>query len=87
MDISWSSNTIHVLQEIDWKMSRIESILQHISERSVEEVTYEIHQNILEVSQLLLTLQKDPKMTPLAKGLRIQLQSLQEQCNQIFDVE
>ncbi|MDP1460052.1 hypothetical protein Q8G37_27205 [Bacillus wiedmannii] len=40
---------------------------------------------LIKVSQLLLILQQDLKMTPLAKGLHLQLQSIQEQYNQLFD--
>ncbi|MGQ7191718.1 hypothetical protein ACUODJ_60935, partial [Escherichia sp. HC-CC] len=39
---------------------------------------------LLKVSQLLLILQQDLKMTPLAKGLSLQLQSIQEQYNRLF---
>ncbi|MED3089678.1 hypothetical protein [Bacillus toyonensis] len=40
---------------------------------------------LIKVSQLLLILQQGRKMTPLAKGLRLQLQSIQEQYNQLFN--
>ncbi|MGX5633475.1 hypothetical protein [Bacillus thuringiensis] len=39
------------------------------------------------MSQLLLVLQQDPKMTSLAKGLSLQLKSIQEQYNQLFGTE
>ena len=86
VDKSWSGNSTQLLQEIDQKMSRIESILQQISVDGVIEEVHEIHEVILEVSQLLLTLQQAPKMTSLAKGLSLQLQSIQEQYNQLFSV-
>ncbi|WP_431188105.1 hypothetical protein [Bacillus mycoides] len=38
---------------------------------------------LLEVAQLLLILQQDLKMTPLAKGLSLQLQSIQEKYNRL----
>ena len=85
MDKSWSSNSAQLLQEIDWKMSRIESILQQVSIDGLMEELYEIHEMLLKVSQLSLILQQDRKMTPLAKGLHLQLQSIQEQYNQLFD--
>ncbi|MGH0992067.1 hypothetical protein [Bacillus cereus] len=85
VDKSWPSDSTQVLQEIDQKMSLIESILQQIlGDWQIEEVD-EIHQMIIEVSQLLLILQQDPKVTSLAKGLSLQLQSIQEQYNQLFD--
>ncbi|MGQ0516234.1 hypothetical protein ACT453_34885, partial [Bacillus sp. D-CC] len=61
------------------KMSRIESILQQVSVDGLIEEAYEIHEMLIKVSQLLLILQQDLKMTPLAKGLSLQLQSIQEQ--------
>ena len=85
MDKSWSGNSTQLLQEIDWKMSRIESILQQVSIDGLIEESYEIHEMLIKVSQLLLILQQDLKMTPLAKGLQLQLQSIQEQYNQLFD--
>ncbi|MGR5881053.1 hypothetical protein ACT7C1_12860 [Bacillus paranthracis] len=84
VDKSWSGNSTQLLQDIDRKMSIIEAFLQQISEDLVAEEVYEIHQMIIEVSQLLLTLQQDPKMTPLAKGLSSQLQTIQEQYNRLF---
>jgi len=48
------------------------------------EEAYEIHVMFKKVSQLLLILQQDRKMTPLAKGLSLQLQSIQEQYNRLF---
>ena len=84
MDKSWSSNSAQLLQEIDWKMSKIESILQQVYIDGLIEDVYEIHEMLIKVSQLLLTLQQDPKMTSLAKGLSLQLQSIQEQYNQLF---
>ncbi|WP_144507269.1 hypothetical protein [Bacillus mycoides] len=83
MDKSWSGNSTQLLQEIDWKMSRIESILQQSSINGVIEEAYEIHEMLLEVAQLLLILQQDLKMTPLAKGLSLQLQSIQEKYNRL----
>ena len=84
MDKSWSGNSTQLLQEIDWKMSRIESILQQVSVDGLIEEAYEIHEMLIKVSQLLLILQQDLKMTPLAKGLSLQLQSIQEQYNRLF---
>ncbi|HDR7494388.1 TPA: hypothetical protein QCX40_005080 [Bacillus cereus] len=84
MDKSWSGNSTQLLQDIDRKMSLIESILQQTFGDWRTEEIYEIHQMIIEVSQLLLTLQQDPKMTPLAKGLSLQLQTIQEQYNRMF---
>ncbi|PHG57738.1 hypothetical protein [Bacillus toyonensis] len=84
MDKSWSCNSTQLLQEIDQKMSRIESMLQNLTGLFLEKEKYEVHQMLLEVSQLLLTLQQDPKMIPLAKGLSLQLQNIQEQCNTLF---
>ncbi|AZR80601.1 hypothetical protein [Bacillus thuringiensis] len=84
VDKSWPSDSTQVLQEIDQKMSLIESILQQIfGDWQIEEVD-EIHQMMIEGSQLLLILQQDPKVTSLAKGLSLQLQSIQEQYNQLF---
>ncbi|WP_206773321.1 hypothetical protein [Bacillus cereus group sp. N6] len=68
-------------------MSRIEWILQQVSIDGLIEESYEIHEMLLKVSQLLLILQQDRNMTPLAKGLRLQLQSIQEQYNQLFGKE
>ncbi len=84
MDKSWSGNSAQLLQEIDWKMSKIESILQQVYIDGLIEDVYEIHEMLIKVSQLLLTLQQDPKMTSLAKGLSSQLQSIQEQYNRLF---
>ncbi|MCQ6530425.1 hypothetical protein [Bacillus mycoides] len=84
MNKSRSRSSTQLLRKIDQKMSRIESILQNISGFLVVEEKYEIHQILLEVSQLLLALQQDPKMTPLVKGLIPQLQSIQEQYNFLF---
>ncbi|MGQ7112307.1 hypothetical protein ACUOFC_32230, partial [Escherichia sp. TWPC-MK] len=78
------TDSAQLLQEIDWKMSRIESILQQVSVDGLIEEAYEIHEMLLKVSQLLLILQQDLKMTPLAKGLSLQLQSIQEQYNRLF---
>ncbi|MBG9612214.1 hypothetical protein [Bacillus cereus] len=85
MNKSWSYNSKQLLGEIDRKMSTIESRLRQISGFVVAEEIYEIHQMILEVSQLLFILQQNPKMTPLAKGLSLQLQNIQEQYNRSFD--
>ncbi|MEK4614338.1 hypothetical protein [Bacillus sp. FSL K6-0067] len=84
MDKSWSGDSAQLLQEIDWKMSRMESILQQVSVDGLIEEAYEIHEMLIKVSQLLLILQQDLKMTPLAKGLSLQLQSIQEQYNRLF---
>ncbi|OOR74900.1 MULTISPECIES: hypothetical protein [Bacillus] len=84
VDKSRSGNSTQLLQEIDWKMRRIESILQQVSVDGLIEEAYEIHEMLIKVSQLLLILQQDPKMTPLAKGLSLQLQSIQEQYNRLF---
>ncbi|MBW3496578.1 hypothetical protein [Bacillus sp. FDAARGOS_1420] len=84
MDKSWSGNSTQLLQEIDWEMSRIESIFQQVSIDGLIEESYEIHEMLIKVSQLLLILQQDLKMTPLAKGLSLQLQSIQEQYNRLF---
>ena len=87
MDKSWSGNSKQLLQEIDGKMGRIESILQQIYIDGLIEEVYEIHEMLIKVSQLLLVLQQDPKMTSLAKGLSLQLKSIQEQYNQLFGTE
>ncbi|AUB67195.1 hypothetical protein CSW12_31295 (plasmid) [Bacillus cereus] len=84
MDKAWSGNSTQLLQEIDRKMSLIEAFLQQIFGDGSKEKIYEMHQLIIDVSQLLLTLQQDPKMTSLAKGLSLQLQSIQEQYNRLF---
>ncbi|MDP1460053.1 hypothetical protein Q8G37_27210 [Bacillus wiedmannii] len=42
MDKSWSGNSTQLLQEIDWEMSRIESILQQVSIDGLIEESYEI---------------------------------------------
>ncbi|MDF9627311.1 hypothetical protein P5775_32335, partial [Bacillus cereus] len=55
MDKSWSSNSAQLLQEIDWKMSKIESILQQVYIDGLIEDVYEIHEMLIKVSQLLLT--------------------------------
>ncbi|MGQ4288469.1 hypothetical protein ACS4JF_28655 [Bacillus thuringiensis] len=65
-------------------MGRIESILQQVYIDGLIEEVYEIHEMLIKVSQLLLTLQQDPKMTSLAKGLSLQLKSLQEQYNRLL---
>ncbi|MBG9495858.1 hypothetical protein ABE47_09050 [Bacillus thuringiensis] len=75
-DKSWSGDSAQLLQEIDWKMSKIESILQQVSVDGLIEEAYEIHEMLLKMSQLLLILQQNLKMTPLAKGLSLQLQSI-----------
>ncbi len=80
----WTCDTQQLLQEIDQKMRRIESILQSISKFSACEEKEEIHQMLLEVAQLLLLLQQNPKVTPLAKGLGLQLQNIQKHFNQTF---
>jgi len=84
VDKSYLRNSTQLLQEIDRKMSIIESILQQISRNGSTEKIYEIHHMLLETAQLLLTLQQDPKMTSLATGLSLQLKNIQEQYNQLF---
>ncbi|MGH0945544.1 hypothetical protein ACQVTS_31840 [Bacillus mycoides] len=84
MDKLWSGNSTQLLQDIDRKMSIMESILQQISRNGTKEEVYKIHHILLEVSHLLLTLEQDPKMTPLAKGLSLQLKNIQEQYNRLF---
>ncbi|MGR5978862.1 hypothetical protein ACT7DJ_14125 [Bacillus cereus] len=84
MDKAWSGNSMQILQDIDRKMSLIEAFLQQIFGDWSKEEIYEMHQIIIEVSHLLLILQQDPKVTSLAKGLSLQLQSIQEQYNQLF---
>ncbi|MES5943737.1 MULTISPECIES: hypothetical protein [unclassified Bacillus cereus group] len=84
MDKSWSGNSKQLLQEIDGKMGRVESILQQVYIDGLIEEVYEIHEMLIKVSQLLLVLQQDPKMTSLAKGLSLQLKSLQEQYNRLL---
>ncbi|UIJ69850.1 hypothetical protein LW858_31410 (plasmid) [Bacillus cereus] len=84
MDKSWSGNSAQLLQEIDGKMGRIESILHQVYIDGLIEEAYEIHEMLIKVSQLLLILQQDLKMAPLAKGLSLQLQSIQEQYNRLF---
>ncbi|MEK4677622.1 MULTISPECIES: hypothetical protein [Bacillus] len=76
-----------LLQEIDRKMGILESILQHISGYVVAEIAYEIHQMLLEVTQLLLMLEQDHRMIVLVKGLSLQLLTIQEQYNQIMGVD
>ncbi|MEK4418426.1 hypothetical protein [Bacillus sp. FSL K6-0268] len=84
MNKSYVSHSTHLLQEIDRKMSIIGSTLQQISESLITKEVYTIHYMLLEVSQSLLTLQQDPKMTTLAKELSLQLQDIQEQYKQLF---
>ncbi|MGG1327867.1 hypothetical protein ABE222_13995 [Bacillus tropicus] len=83
---SLSSGSNQLLQEIDQKMRIIESmlILRYISGHVPTEEAYEVHQMLLEVSQLLLTLEQEPKMASLAKGLSQQLQIIQEEYNRII---
>lgn len=76
-----------MLREIDRKMSIIESILQKTSGYLVVEEKYVVHQILLEVFQLLFILQQNPKMIPLTKGLSVQLQNIQEQCNKLFEIK
>lgn len=83
VDKSWSDHSAQLLQGIDRKMSRIESILQQISVDGVIEKAYEIHEMLLDVSQLLLALQQ----TPLAKRLSLQLWKIQEQYNRLIGKE
>ncbi|OLR26498.1 hypothetical protein [Bacillus cereus] len=84
MNKLWSCDSIQLLREIDQKMSILESIIQQISGYAVAEEVEGIHQILLEVSQLLLTLQHDPKVAPFVKGLSLQLQNIQEQCNRLL---
>ncbi|WP_242476227.1 hypothetical protein [Bacillus cereus] len=77
MDKSWSRISKMLLREIHQKMRRTEPMLQNISGFLVVEEQYEIHQILIEVSQLLLKLPQDPKLTPCAKGLSLQLQKIQ----------
>ncbi|MEK4418364.1 hypothetical protein [Bacillus sp. FSL K6-0268] len=84
MNKLWSCDSIQLLREIDRKMSILESIIQQISGDAVAEEVEGIHQILLEVSQLLLALQHDPKMAPFVKGLSLQLQNIQEQCNRLL---
>ncbi|PHG62742.1 hypothetical protein [Bacillus toyonensis] len=86
MNKSLSDASKQLLQEIDRKMSIMESILQHISGYVIAEEAYEVHQMLLEISQLLLLLEQDPKMASLAKGLSLQLQTIQEQYNRIIGI-
>ncbi|MDA1775193.1 hypothetical protein PDJ95_28350 [Bacillus cereus] len=43
MDKSWSGNSTQLLQEIDWKMRRIESILQQVSIDASKSVPVIVH--------------------------------------------
>ncbi|MBG9613638.1 hypothetical protein [Bacillus cereus] len=81
-----SGGSKQLLQEIDRKMSILESIMQHISGYVVAETAYEIHQMLLEVSQLLLMLEQYSRVVALAKGLSLQLQVIQEQYNRIVKI-
>ena len=83
---SLSDSSNQLLQEIDRKMSTIESmlILRYISGYVPTEEAYEVQQMLVEVSQLLLMLQQEPKMASLAKGLSLQLQTIQEEYNRII---
>ena len=84
MDKLWSCDSTKLLREINRKMSIIESILRQVSGEWITEEVYEIPHMLLEVSKLLLTLQQNSKMTPLAKGLSLQLQNIQEQHDRLF---
>ena len=86
MNKSLSDSSNQLLQEVDWKMSTIESmlILRYISGYVPTEEAYEVQQMLVEVSQLLLMLQQEPKMASLAKGLSLQLQTIQEEYNRII---
>ncbi|MBG9832098.1 MULTISPECIES: hypothetical protein [Bacillus cereus group] len=86
MNKSLSSGSNQLLQEIDQKMRIIESmlILHYISGYVPTEEAYEVHQMLLEVAQLLLMLEQEPKMVSLAKGLSLQLQTIQEEYNRII---
>ncbi|MHA2896262.1 hypothetical protein [Bacillus cereus] len=86
MNKSLSDSSNQLLREIDRKMSIIESMLirRYISGHVPTEEAYEVHQMLLEVSQLLLTLEQEPKMVSLAKGLSLQLQTVQEEYNRII---
>ncbi|QDZ76603.1 hypothetical protein [Bacillus cereus] len=86
MNKSLSDSSNQLLQEIDRKMSIIESmlILRYISGYVPIEEAYEVHQMLLEVFQLLLMLQHESKMASLAKGLSLQLQTIQEAYTRII---
>ncbi|MGR5897560.1 hypothetical protein ACT7C8_01370 [Bacillus cereus] len=86
MNKSLSSGSNQLLQEIDQKMRIIESmlILRYISGHVPTEEAYEVHQMLIEVSQLLLTLEQESKMASLAKGLSQQLQTIQEEYKRII---
>ncbi|QDZ74538.1 hypothetical protein [Bacillus cereus] len=84
MDKSISHDSTRLLRKIDQKMRRIEFVFRNTSRFLIAEEKFEVHQLLLEVSQLLLTLQRNSKMTPLAKELSLQLQNLQEQYNYSF---
>ncbi|OLR22773.1 hypothetical protein [Bacillus cereus] len=64
MNKSLSSGSNQLLQEIDQEMRIIESmlILRYISGHVPTEEAYEVHQMLLEVSQLLLTLEQESKL-------------------------
>ncbi|MED3390071.1 hypothetical protein P4418_14680 [Bacillus thuringiensis] len=57
-------------------MSRIESIRQQVSVDGLIEEVYEIHEMLIKVSQLLLILQQDLKMTPLTPKYTGTVQSI-----------
>ncbi|ARO21318.1 hypothetical protein B2J90_28240 (plasmid) [Bacillus tropicus] len=79
-----SGDSKQLLQEVDRKMSIIESILQNSSGYVVAEEVSKIHQLLLEASRLLLLLEQDHRMASHAKELNLQLQTFKEHYNQIM---
>ncbi|HDR4885365.1 TPA: hypothetical protein QCR18_004644 [Bacillus cereus] len=77
-----------LLQEIDRKMSIMESILLLHSTSGYADTkeVYKVHQILLEMSNLLLILEQEPKMASLAKELSLQLQTIQKQYNKIIGI-
>ncbi|AUB67142.1 hypothetical protein CSW12_30290 (plasmid) [Bacillus cereus] len=77
-----------LLQEIDRKMSIMESILLlHSTSGYVDtKEVYKVHQILLEMLNLLLILEQEPTMASLAKELNLQLQTIQEQYNKIIGI-
>ncbi len=75
-----------LLQEIDLKMSIMESILLLHSTSGYADTkeVYKAHQILLEMLNLLLILEQEPTMASLAKELSLQLQTIQEQYNKII---
>jgi uncharacterized protein YsxB (DUF464 family) len=78
-----------LLQEIDRKMSIMESILLLHSTSGYADTkeVYKVHQILLEMLNLLLILEQEPPtMASLAKELNLQLQTIQEQYNKIIGI-